>query len=444
MEFNAIPHCQTRYSNLAEQLTMNQTTLRSTRRRRWGLHHLIYLLMLAVAALHAGGCTPTPSAPEGEDSFDVVNIAVWDGAWKDPQVKAHNFFGGLGAVRCIRQSPVNPNDLLIAGNFGVFEHVANNNWEDGMVNGLVLLSLRAGFRPLEQEGRDQSTANFYTAEFTTVNVPYYYAGGVVTMPYPGNDTVTGAGRFADDERYWSQFNPEFPLVGNVYAMARQGNTLFIGGDFASPGMMENSGALLQYDLVSQQLSSMATGYSAPPTYTAVRALEADGNGVIAGGLFYQMGGVTVNNIARWNGSSWEAIGDGIQGTVYDIIRHNGTLYIAGMFYPSGYDGYGICARWDGSTWKLVGPVFQHGSDYGNEGYALASFQGKLIIGGHFRKLGGVTVNNIAQLSQSGNTWEPLAGGGIQGPDVEEERVNTLCVVSDRLYIGGTFDKARVQ
>lgn len=419
---------------------MNQTTLLSTRRRSWGLHHLIYLLMAAIAALHAGGCTPTPSEPDGTDAFDVINIAVWDGVWKDPQMKAHNWLAGGATVRCIRQSPINPNDLLIAGYFGIFD----NGSIDTTVNGIVLASLRGGFRPLDQEGRHQNGADFYTAEFTNLNVPYYYAGGEINLPYEGNDTVTGAGRFDDSERYWSLFNPELPLVGNVYAMARQGNTLFIGGDFASPGTMPNSGAIVQYDLISQELSSMETGFGAPPQYTAVRAIEADGNGMIVGGSFYQIGGVTVNNIARWNGSSWEAIGNGIEGTVHDIIRHNGTLYVTGMFYPSGYDGYGICARWDGTNWKLVGPVFQHGTSYGNVGYALASFQGRLILGGHFRTLGGRTINNIARLSESGDAWEPLEGGGVQGSAANDEGVHTLCVVSDRLYVGGTFNKVRIQ
>lgn len=419
---------------------MNQTMLLSTRRRGWGLHHLIYLLMLAIAALHAAGCTPTPSEPDGADAFTVTNIAVWDGAWKDPQMKAHNFLAGGAAVRCIRQSPINPNDLLIAGYFGFF----NNGSVEEQVNSLVLVSLRGGFRPLEQEGRNQNGADFYTAEFTNLNLPYYYAGGEMTLPYEGNDTITGAGRFDDSERYWSQFDPELPLLGNVYAITRQGNNLFIGGDFPSPGTMENSGAMLRYDLTTQQLSSMETGFSAPPTGTAVRVIKDDGNGVLVGGSFYQIGGITANNIARWNGTSWEAFGNGISGTVHDIIRHNGTLYIAGSLFPSGYNGYGVCARWDGTDWKLVGPVFQHGTDYGNVGHALASFQGRLILGGHFQKLGGRTVNNIARLSESGDTWEPLEGGGVQASAANEEGVYTLCVVSDRLYIGGVFSKVRVQ
>lgn len=426
---------------------MKPTMILRTHRSSWGLHHLIYLLLLAWAAVHAGGCAATPSAPEGTDAFEVRNIAVWDGAWKDPQVQAFNFSleGYYGAVRCIRQSPVNPNDLLIAGDFGIFSD--NTNTDGTPVNGLVLLSLRGGFRPLEQEGRNQSKADFYTAEFTNLNLPYYYAGGMMDLEYPENDTVTGAGRFDDSERYWSQFNPEFPIAGNVYAITRQGDNLFIGGDFASPGTMENSGAMLRYDLINQQLTSMETGFSAPPTGTTVYAIEEDGNGVIVGGSFYQIGGIIANNIARWNGNSWEAIGEGIPGTVRDIVRHNGTLYITGMFYPSGYNGYGICARWNGSTWELVGPVYSHGMDYGNVGYALASFQGRLYLGGHFQKLGERTVNNIAVLSESGNTWEPLAGGGVQSrsPELSEEQgVKTFCVVSDRLYVGGTFDQVRVQ
>jgi hypothetical protein len=55
------------------------------------------------------------------------------------------------------------------------------------------------------------------------------------------------------------------------------------------------------------------------------AIDSSGN-LYAGGAFTTAGGTTVNNIAKWNGTSWSALGAGISGGVYALaIDSSGNL-----------------------------------------------------------------------------------------------------------------------
>lgn len=89
------------------------------------------------------------------------------------------------------------------------------------------------------------------------------------------------------------------------------------------------------------------------------------NRLWAGGVFTTAGGVTVNCVARWDGSSsvWAALGAGVAGGprgVWAIAYHagEGTWYIGGMFTSAGGDTFarGI-AKWDGSAWSHIDATF---------------------------------------------------------------------------------------
>jgi hypothetical protein len=57
--------------------------------------------------------------------------------------------------------------------------------------------------------------------------------------------------------------------------------------------------------------------------------------VYAGGDFTTAGGIGANSIAQWNGSSWSALGSGIEGQVYALAVSGGTLYAGGSFTMAG-------------------------------------------------------------------------------------------------------------
>ena len=100
--------------------------------------------------------------------------------------------------------------------------------------------------------------------------------------------------------------------------------------------------------------------------TGVRALLQDGSDLYVGGSFTHAGGVPAMNVARWDGSQWSAVGDGIPGygsclfgrclnPVTSLALHQGKLFAGGGF-TSGFstDGHrGFLARWDGTVWTDV-------------------------------------------------------------------------------------------
>lgn len=73
------------------------------------------------------------------------------------------------------------------------------------------------------------------------------------------------------------------------------------------------------------------------TDSPVTALALDGAGdLYAGGYFTTAGGVVANNIARWDGISWSALGSGINDNVYTLtVDGAGNLYAGGYFTTAG-------------------------------------------------------------------------------------------------------------
>ena len=73
-----------------------------------------------------------------------------------------------------------------------------------------------------------------------------------------------------------------------------------------------------------------------------------GYDVIVGGVFEHVGALAANRIARWNGSTWSALGEGTAGNAVSAIAvTKDGIYVATQKENSAYR---ILARWDGQTW----------------------------------------------------------------------------------------------
>src|SRR5215472_2024241 len=65
----------------------------------------------------------------------------------------------------------------------------------------------------------------------------------------------------------------------------------------------------------------------PGTDGGVTAAVTDASGnLYIGGGFTAAGNVVANNVAKWNGSGWSALGSGVNGRVYALAVSGGTLY----------------------------------------------------------------------------------------------------------------------
>ena len=65
-------------------------------------------------------------------------------------------------------------------------------------------------------------------------------------------------------------------------------------------------------------------------------------------------GNTVNNIAKWDGSRWSALGSGVNFGVYAIAISDSDVYVGGDFTTAGGISANHIAKWNGSTWFPMG------------------------------------------------------------------------------------------
>jgi hypothetical protein len=79
--------------------------------------------------------------------------------------------------------------------------------------------------------------------------------------------------------------------------------------------------------------SWRNGLHGAGTTLGVFAVVTRGSDVYVGEEFHLAGDVIVHNLARWDGSTWHAVGGGTDGVVYALAFESaGNLYAAGRFY----------------------------------------------------------------------------------------------------------------
>jgi hypothetical protein len=139
----------------------------------------------------------------------------------------------------------------------------------------------------------------------------------------------------------------------IYAIAVNGNDVYVGGTFGSfRGIGANN--IAKWNGVDW--SALGSGTGGAQQDAVVTAIAVNGNDVFVGGAFTDAGGITVNHIAKWNGSEWSSLGSGITGmnlfTFLSSIAVNGSeLYAGGIFTNAGGVNAKGIARWNGSVWS---------------------------------------------------------------------------------------------
>ncbi len=213
------------------------------------------------------------------------------------------------------------------------------------------------------------------AVYDSGNGPALYAGGAFAMA--GGVAVSNIAKW--DGTSWSALGSG--VLGGVHAMTvwdnGSGPALYVAGQFTSAGGV-SAMSIAKWN--GTTWSALGGGLSnGGPFAAAVYALAAhdDGSGpaLYAGGSFLFAGGVSVNNIAKWNGSTWSAVGAGVTTLNYPVVRAMATqddgggpaLFVGGLFDTAGGQVAKNIAKWNGSIWAAVGG----GMD--NSVYALQVF-----------------------------------------------------------------------
>ena len=197
-----------------------------------------------------------------------------------------------------------------------------------------------------------------------------------------------------------------------------GPVLYAGGDFDHVGALA-AAHVAKFDGTSW--SALGSGLSlgvGPYTYVNDLALFDDGLGggpaLYATGNFRQAGSLTVNHVAKWDGTSWSALGTGLsaQGVCLGVFDDGGgpALFVGGSFALAGGVTVNGVAKWDGVTWSaldvgVVGGVSALGVF--DDGTAPA-----LYAGGGFSAAGGQPASNVAKWD--GAHWSAVGAtnGGV--------------------------------
>ncbi len=253
-------------------------------------------------------------------------------------------------------------------------------------------------------------------------------------------TSTAYGVAGWDGRLWHPLTHTVPMAGTngtdgpVYAVAVDGNRVYLGGDFTHAGAVE-ARHIAWWDIASSTWHSMGQGIGG--SNPLVRTISVVDGTVYVGGIFDSAGGVPATGIARYDPTTgtWSDVGGGVGGPtpyVFCTSPSDGGLLVGGGFTEAGGRPAARVARWTGSAWEPLGSGVTGDSSEYVYIRSIAVHGETVFVGGSFARAGGGAAHHLAAFD---GTWHPV-GDGTNAP------VSALAVDSSgRLLVAGDFTRA---
>lgn len=272
--------------------------------------------------------------------------------------------------------------------------------------------------------------------------PALYAGGRFTTA--GGNSANNIARW--DGESWSSLGSG--MNGTVHALAvfddGSGPALYAGGEFDSAG-----GVNASYVARWNGTSWSSVGLGMDDWVRVLKVFDAGlgaGPSLYAGGRFEFAGLVGADRIARWDGNAWSALGEGVYfdplPEVFSMKGFNDgsgmALYVGGRFGRAGDDvTVNGVARWNGSQWSAL----QNGTS--GTGYGLESFDDgsglALYVVGNFSLVNEVMSVGIGRWHNG--TWGPYYGTQLNSVVYVGRAYDDNSGNGPGLYIGGNFSIA---
>ena len=211
--------------------------------------------------------------------------------------------------------------------------------------------------------------------------------------------------------------------GKVNAVYKQGNTVYLGGDFNSFGSVSGSGAALN------NTTALFDNRFARVNGVINTVISDNKGGWYVGGNFSQVGNYAINNLAHINsdGSVDANFKPEPNTTVRTLLLVGSDLYAGGNFTTLKTLTNNYLAKIDAVTGE---PVFWNANVDGVVN-SIDLYNDMLVVGGKFTTLGGLTRNNLGAIDLTfaqATTWNPSPNN----------QVNKVYVANNKLYVGGKF------
>jgi hypothetical protein len=234
-----------------------------------------------------------------------------------------------------------------------------------------------------------------------------------------------------------------PIDGPVFALSIVGRTLYIGGGFDDANGIAAGDSIVAYNLDTGHWTAMLP---ASGELSTVASIIPDGSGgLFVGGNFGEAAGVPqADFVAEWNGgTNWSALGSNQAGTdgalkarVRGLARSGGDLYVVGDFTDArGIAAADNIARWDGSHWSALGSSSAFGP--GSVLYGVLAVGGTVFVAGYFANAGNnARADSIAAFVNGHWTNVGTNKAGNNGPVGLNATLLTLAASGPRLFVGG--------
>jgi hypothetical protein len=184
------------------------------------------------------------------------------------------------------------------------------------------------------------------------------AARVGTNLYVGGDFQVAGGQAAGFIARWDGINWQPLMSGEVTAPSDwvsslvfgPSGQLYVAGGFQTVGKVRVSG-IARYD--GTNWAGFGNGFPE----RNVQSVAAVGTNVYVKGYFNRPAS-GIRNLARWNGSDWVSLGLGLDNDGYDPIISNlaagkTNLFVSGYFKTAGGISVTNLARWDGDQWHSL-------------------------------------------------------------------------------------------
>jgi hypothetical protein len=222
------------------------------------------------------------------------------------------------------------------------------------------------------------------------------------------------------------FGPIISSGIGVTALARNGATVFVGGNYVGVG-----GQTRRELAAIDATTGVATSWNPDAGVNQpVRAMVVSGGTVYVGGQFSTIGGQPRGGVAAIDAATglptdWNP---GVGGTVWSLAVEGGTVYVGGQFSTIGGQPRVNLAAIDAVTGLATG---WNPTVTGLAVWALAANGGTVYAGGTFSSAGGQPRASIAALDAVtglATAWNPGASGSVR----------TIVPSGGTVYVGGQF------
>jgi uncharacterized repeat protein (TIGR01451 family) len=261
---------------------------------------------------------------------------------------------------------------------------------------------------------------------------------------------------------WQGFGLGIPAT--VVALAGSNHELYAAGRFTSAGSVPaasighfNGTTWTKMGITGVTGTAGACARSGVIGTICAIAIDPKTKYVYVGGNFSAIDGVSASNVAAWNGSSWRAMGGGLDGTVNALLVYNGRLWAGGGFHHADGNAANDVAQWNltSGAWGPVGGNAIYNTGTGDDGdvntlagITQAPYNHFLIIGGGFPTLSdgstdyamrGLASFDTSRVSypSSVSGYGEFTGNGSGDPGVAGA-VYALYASGTDVYVGGSF------